>query len=188
MPFVVSETEARRDVTIAGLKLTLRLDRIDRLENGQELIVDYKSSEIGPSAWAGERPDDVQLPLYATFAAPDALEGLVFARVRPGQTKFYGRVRDASSLQPGLNRQNALVKNPLTGQQLEEWRNKIERLAEDFLAGRADVDPKDPRKTCEQCHLHTVCRIYENQSLAAALDEDDNEQREEDRESAGIDA
>jgi hypothetical protein len=44
----------------------------------------------------------------------------------------------------------------------------MERLAGDFLAGHAAVDPKLPGKTCESCHLHAVCRIYDNQPLAAA--------------------
>ena len=169
LPFTVAGTEILREVAIAGLMLKVRLDRVDRLENGKALIVDYKSSDVGPSAWAGERPDDVQLPLYATFgSAEEDLEGLVFARVRPGEAKFCGRVRDAAgTLQQVLNARNGLVKDPLTELQMEDWRERIERLGEDFLEGRAEVDPKEPGKTCESCHLHAVCRIYESQPLAA---------------------
>jgi probable DNA repair protein len=173
LPFTVAETEARRDITIAGLKFHLRLDRVDELQAGGNLIIDYKSGEVGPSAWDGDRPDDVQLPLYAAFAVEKNLAGLVFARVRPGDSNFYGRVRDAAgSLLSNLNRQNSLVKDPLTDDQLAEWRYRMERLAGDFLAGHAAVDPKLPGKTCESCHLHAVCRIYENQPLAAASGED----------------
>jgi ATP-dependent helicase/nuclease subunit B len=182
LPFRVAETEARREITVAGLKLTLRLDRIDQLQDGGRLIIDYKSSEVGPKAWEGDRPDDVQLPLYATFAAPDTLEGLLFARLRSGKTQFHGLVRDAAgSLLAGLGKQSSLVKNPLTDRQLDEWHDRIEQLGRDFLTGRAEVDPKDPAKTCERCHLHVVCRIYENQPLAALADED--EDRDEDQES-----
>ena len=180
LPFRVAETEARHEVTIAGLKLILRLDRIDRLPSGGRLIIDYKSSDVGPKAWSGERPDDIQLPLYATFAAPDDLEGLVFARVRPGEAEFCGRVRDAaSSLRPDLSKQNSLLRDPLTDLQLDQWRSRIEQLGEAFVSGRADVNPKDPAKTCARCHLHAVCRIYENQPLAASLDEDNEEANED---------
>jgi ATP-dependent helicase/nuclease subunit B len=193
LPFTVSGTEVMRRVTVAGLALKVRLDRVDRLQNGNVLIVDYKSSDVGPKAWAGERPDDVQLPLYATFAAPEEdLEGLVFARVRPGEkTKFCGRVRDAAgTLQPGLSARNGLVKDPLTELQLEDWRERIERLGEDFLAGRAEVDPKEPGKTCDSCHLHAVCRIYESQPLAAGADdtEDSGDDGEEQENAGGGDA
>jgi RecB family exonuclease len=175
LPFVVAGTEVRRQVTIAGVTLKVRLDRLDRVGNGKALIVDYKSGDVGPKAWAGERPDDVQLPLYATFAEDEEdLEGLVFARVRPGEkTKLCGRVRDAAgTLLDGLSGQNGLVKDPLTEQQMAEWRERIERLGEDFVEGRAEADPKEPGKTCETCHLHAVCRIYESQPLAADPEED----------------
>jgi RecB family exonuclease len=168
----VAETEVKREVTIAGLTFRLRLDRIDELPDGGKLVIDYKSGEVGPKAWSGDRPDDVQLPLYATFAVPEDLEGLVFARVRPGQTKFYGRLRSAAaSLRHDLTRRDKLVSDPLTGQQLEEWRERIEQLGADFIAGRADVDPKSPGKTCQTCHLHVVCRIYEDQAFAPHSDE-----------------
>jgi hypothetical protein len=41
----------------------------------------------------------------------------------------------------------------------------IEQLARDFLAGRADVDPLDPEKTCRHCGLQTLCRIAEQTLL-----------------------
>ncbi len=48
-------------------------------------------------------------------------------------------------------------------------------MALDFLAGRADVDPRDYPKTCERCGLQALCRIQENQpqSDAEAGNEDE---------------
>jgi hypothetical protein len=153
---------------------------VDRLEDGSQLVIDYKSSEVGPSAWVGERPDDVQLPLYATYAVRGELGGLVFGRVRAGDSRFLGRVRNAAtSLLPGLASTSGLVKDPLTDMQLDEWRKRIERLGDDFLTGRAEVDPKDPVKVCGKCRLHAVCRIYENQPLAAMPGEDDEDNAED---------
>jgi len=78
-------------------------------------------------------------------------------------------------LTSGLHPSNGLVKDPLTDDQLDQWRRLIERLGADFMSGRADVNPKDPVKTCERCHLHAVCRINENQTVdvLVAGDEDD---------------
>ena len=56
------------------------------------------------------------------------------------------------------------------------WRNYIEQLARDFLAGRADVDPRDYPETCERCGLQALCRIQENQP---GLDADEDEDAEE---------
>jgi len=176
-PFTVTGTEGRQEVTVAGLTLRLRMDRVDILADGSKLVIDYKSSDVGPSAWRGARPDDVQLPLYGAFAVREGLEGLVFGRVRPGEMKFCGRVRDADGLlMAGLHSSNGLVKDPLTEEQLDAWRELIEGLGADFLAGRADVNPKDPVKTCERCHLHAVCRINENQSLATFATEDESDE------------
>ncbi len=172
LPFRVASTEIDQEVTVAGLSMKVRLDRVDEFAGGARLIVDYKSSNVGPSAWRGDRPDDVQLPLYATFAVLDQLEGLVFGRIRPGNVELCGRVRDAkTSLRADLTNQSGLVKDKLTDEQLMEWRSLIERLANDFLAGRAEADPKDPVKTCASCHLHGICRIQE-QPLPVNSDDD----------------
>jgi len=174
-PFTVAETEVKREITIAGLTLRLRLDRIDEVADGS-LVIDYKTGPVGPSAWEGDRPDDIQLPLYATFAVSESLEGLVFARVRPGETQFTGRVRNPNTtLLADLSPSSAIARNPLNDQQLDDWREKIEQLGKDFLAGRAQVDPKDPRKTCKTCHLQAVCRIHERTTLLADEDSEDEE-------------
>jgi probable DNA repair protein len=183
--FEVAETEASRTISLEGLLLKLRLDRIDRLCDGSLLVIDYKSGNVSPSSWDLPRPDDVQLPLYAGFALErekEPLGGLVFAKVRPGDQSFAGRVFDpASTLLSGLGKTTALVKNPLSAEDLIDWRNTIEQLARDFLAGRAEVDPRDYPKTCERCGLQTLCRIQESQAQESHLalgDEDESEDGE----------
>jgi hypothetical protein len=87
----------------------------------------------------------------------------VFAKLRAGQLEFAGRAVDAAgALLANLSRGSALVKKSLTSEQLLAWRGYIEQLARDFLAGRADLDPRDYPKTCDSCGLHAICRIHEN--------------------------
>ena len=174
--FEVADTEVKRTVHLAGLTLDLRLDRIDRMKDGSLLVIDYKSGYVSPNAWETPRPDDVQLPLYAGFALePDELlGGLVFASVLPGKVKFAGQVGDAAAtLFAGLKGTSSLSKNKLTDEQLNDWRKCIEQLAKDFVAGKAEVDPRDYRKTCKRCSLETLCRIQERQEQLD--DEDDSE-------------
>jgi ATP-dependent helicase/nuclease subunit B len=66
-------------------------------------------------------------------------------------------------LDPDIHRGSGLVKNPLTPAQLTEWRETIEQLARDFIAGRADVNPSDYPATCELCGLYTLCRVRERE-------------------------
>jgi probable DNA repair protein len=177
VPFTVAATEANARPAIAGLALKVRLDRMDRLNDDSLLVIDYKSGTVSPSSWDLPRPDDVQLPLYAGFALADRREnvgGLVFAQIRAGKHKeFLGRLKDArSTLMSGLSARQALVKRPLTDNEVSAWRTYIEEMARDFVAGRAEVHPRDYPKTCERCGLQALCRIQENPPQAE--DEDSN--------------
>jgi probable DNA repair protein len=170
MDFEVSETEAERTIHLAGLTFDVRLDRIDRLNDNSLLVIDYKSGDVTPKSWDLPRPDDVQLPLYAGFALDhekEELGGMVFAKVRAGEYEFVGRVGNAkTTLLANLSGSNGLVKNSLTAELLIDWREAIEKLAHDFLAGDAAVDPREYPKTCERCGLQTLCRVQEPENRA----------------------
>lgn len=176
--FTIEKTEADRIVQIAGLTLNLRLDRIDRLNDGSMLVIDYKSGDVSPKSWNLPRPDDVQLPLYAGFALDkgEQLGGLVFAKVRAGERAFAGYMRDArSTLVASLNGSNGLVRFPLSDALLDDWRTYIDRLAQDFVEGRADVDPRERPRTCERCGLQSVCRILESDDLLLSEEDEEDE-------------
>ena len=172
--FTVSGTEQKTPVVIAGLSLDLRLDRQDVLEDGSVLIVDYKTGSNGtPGQWATTRPEDVQLPLYATFGVDQVPGsdpgGLVFARVKAGEMEFAGRLRNPLQVLPAAGKSSSLVKNPLSDAQLVEWKFQIEKLALDFLNGHADLNPRDIQDTCENCKLSALCRIKERRDVSAPL-------------------
>ncbi len=170
IPFYVLDTEQKTSVSVDGLPLKVRLDRIDRLIDGTLLVIDYKSGDVSPSDWDLPRPDDVQLPLYADFALgldSSIIGGLVFAKVRAGDTEFSGKVRDAkATLRANLRGNTNLVKKPLDSEQLSAWKQYIEEIALDFLAGRAVVNPRDYPETCERCGLQVICRVSENPPLS----------------------
>jgi probable DNA repair protein len=173
LPFTIAETESARTIRIADLELDLRLDRIDRLNDGSMLVIDYKTGDVSPKAWELPRPDDVQLPVYAGYALNDELGGLVFAKIRAGKFEFAGRMTDSNAtLFNNLKRTTALAKKPLTAEQLSAWKTYIEKLARDFVSGRADVDPREYPVTCDQCGLHAVCRIHENRAQFESEDEE----------------
>ena len=172
--FTVAETEADRTISLAGLTFNVRLDRIDRLNDSTVLVIDYKGGIVSPKSWQLPRPDDVQLPLYAGFAlnADEVLGGLVFAKLRAGDQAFTGHVADTgATLFAGLNGNNSLIKAALTAEQLIDWKDCIEQLAADFLAGRADVNPRENPRPCERCDLQTICRIQESEDVFENQDE-----------------
>jgi RecB family exonuclease len=176
VPFLVEQTEAKANPTIADLTLRLRLDRVDRLNDGSLLVIDYKTGDVATKVWDLPRPDDVQLPLYAGFAVDPAvgqIGGIAFARLRAGKCEFKGRVRAArATLDSALRANNSLVKQPLTLEDLAAWHDEIESLAHDFLAGRAYVNPREYPTTCQYCELKALCRVQE---MRDAGDVNDNE-------------
>jgi len=185
--FEVAGTEVDSTIELGGLTLRVRLDRVDRLTDDTLLVIDYKTGNVSPKSWDLPRPDDVQLPLYAGFALNEdsgasvagEVSGLVFAKIRPGEMTFAGRVGDAqTTLLADLKGGHALVKNPLTAEQLIDWRNCIEQLALDFVEGRSEVDPREAPKTCEWCGLQALCRIQESQPIVIG-DEDSEEAENE---------
>jgi probable DNA repair protein len=179
VPFTVEQTEAEGAATIENLTLSLRLDRIDRLTDGSLLVIDYKTGNVSPQSWNLPRPDDVQLPLYAGFALGEEPAGLLFAKLRPGQSEFVGRMQNATAtLKSDLSARSALAKNKLTADQMRSWRESIGQLTRDFLAGRADVDPREYPATCDRCGLHALCRVHENHDVLSS-DEADEELADE---------
>jgi ATP-dependent helicase/nuclease subunit B len=46
-------------------------------------------------------------------------------------------------------------------------------MADDFVHGRAEVNPRDFPKTCERCGLQSVCRVQEPENRSSV--EEDSE-------------
>ncbi|HEU4924235.1 MAG TPA: PD-(D/E)XK nuclease family protein, partial [Burkholderiales bacterium] len=158
-PFEVLFTEQQRDLEVAGLQFQSRIDRMDKLIEGEmsggHVLIDYKSGRmLGTRQWEGPRPDDPQLPLYAV-TAPEDLAAVVFAKLRPGEMRFIGFSRN-----PNLIPQVNVPGKPWPAL-LAAWKKDAEALGTGFASGDARVDPKEGLDTCRNCELHTLCRVYE---------------------------
>ena len=171
-PFSVEACEQRLpDVHIGDLRLNLRADRIDLLPDGTRLLLDYKTGRISPAAWKGDRPDEPQLPLYAAYGNVDNLSGVLFAKIRAGETGFEGRVRDAlGQLSPNLGAKQVIVTDPYSDTLRDSWARALENLALEFLQGVATVTPREPL-VCRNCSLPALCRKAEL-DVVSADDED----------------
>lgn len=153
-PFTMLQQEEGRRVTLGGLHLNIRADRVDRLETGELVILDYKTGECHPSDWDGPRPEEPQLPIYAVTAeSPPA--GVFFGRLKSAALGFRG-LTGSDGIVPGVQ---APGDQSSLGETIEEWREVLHRLGRDFKAGHAMVDPKHPPRTCRHCALPGLCRI-----------------------------
>ncbi|HZL29162.1 MAG TPA: PD-(D/E)XK nuclease family protein, partial [Acidobacteriaceae bacterium] len=156
-PFTVLAIETEEKVIVGPLTLSVRMDRIDRIE-GEEpgfVYVDYKTgASANPNSWIGERPDDPQLPVYALLSQPGELKGLAFAKVRAGKGMVWLGYQAEAGILP-MKRPSTVNLDVL----IEEWRHTLTGLAEDFSNGRASVSPKDFAVNCARCAQRLLCRV-----------------------------
>jgi probable DNA repair protein len=164
-PFTVVAMEDKRELRVAGLTLSGRIDRLDKLASGGHAVIDYKSGNPTPNDWQGERPNDPQLPLYA-LNAPEPISAVAFAKLKTGGMRFMGfaRAKDAiPKLKPAENWDTLLA----------GWQAELESLGAGFASGEARVDPKELLATCRYCDLQPLCRVHER--LSALGDEGEDE-------------
>src|ERR1700693_4864798 len=106
---------------------------------------------VNPTGGDGDRPDEPQLPLYCA-TSDEPIAGAAFALIRIGELGFRGGTEEGVSL-PALK--GMRLETPRSfGEQIEEWRSVLERLAVNFGAGLAEVDPKPD--ACELCGLRAL--------------------------------
>ncbi|HET7306900.1 MAG TPA: PD-(D/E)XK nuclease family protein [Gammaproteobacteria bacterium] len=156
-PFQVVAREFKATLSLASLVLQLRIDRIDRLNDGGEAVVDYKTGAIGGDVWGGERPDEPQLPAYALSRDGNVTAVLFGSLHRDDKFGWRGIASDLTGIQPLYRGADDV--DPRTLQR--EWRVVLQDLAAAFRDGDARVDPKDIRNTCKYCGLQALCRIAE---------------------------
>lgn len=66
--FQVLACEKSHEVDIAGIQVKLVIDRIDQLDDGRQLILDYKTGrQQNVRSWAQDRITEPQLPIYAVW-------------------------------------------------------------------------------------------------------------------------
>ncbi len=170
-PFRVEERERSGELDLGGVTVRYRLDRVDRLEEGGLVILDYKTGRPHCKDWFGERPEEPQMPLYALARAggeknrTEPLAALAYAQLRGERQSFIGLSRAGEPL-PGVAADGGGRRRSGPGADLAdwpgveaEWRRILTTLAVDYKQGLASVDPLP--KACDHCQLTPLCRIHE---------------------------
>ena len=144
LPFAVAQVEKNHEWRHGALHLKLRLDRIDALADGRNVIVDYKTGVAAAKPepdWSRSRPVNVQLPFYASVLADAAggeVAGLVLAQIHARQVAAQG-LADEDLGMPGITlAADSKYFDGLTWPEIRQrWRSAIESLADEYVAGHA---------------------------------------------------
>ena len=172
-PFEVANVEEDARLIIGDVEFSVRLDRVDALEDGRRVIIDYKGGQASINAWAGDRPDEPQMPLYAV-THPEPVAAVAFARLKRGSDFGFAGLAESGDILPGTaafdqdRRAQRFIPDrearpgampPSWEEMFENWRGVLENLANEFRQGIASVNPK-PR-ACDWCDQHLLCRVHE---------------------------
>jgi ATP-dependent helicase/nuclease subunit B len=152
--FSVAQLEDSQQHLLAGHPIRVRMDRVDRLEDGRVIVIDYKSGAARPFRPLDERPEQPQLLIYASLAGAAAVAGVAAVHVNAEGSRWCGAAADRDLL-PTLGRSRA--PSAPWPELLAHWRRVVDGLVLDFVAGESAVDPLPG--VCRNCHLPALCRI-----------------------------
>ncbi len=147
-PFRVLGCEQVVTWTCGGLEIKGRIDRIDEVA-GERIVIDYKTGATPTVDWTVARPAHPQLLFYAA-AQGVPVAGIAYAKIGAREMGYKAWVR-----RPGLLPGAEVVNDWPTV--TAAWKDLLEGLAQDFVAGRADVDPLPD--ACAHCGRESLCRV-----------------------------
>ena len=147
--FHAASLEQSFPLLVDRLQINVRVDRIDKVADGQ-LVIDYKTGKQSTPDPETGLEDAPQLFAYALL--DDTISGMVYGVVKSGMSDLFGIQADS---QAGESRRLTKVQD--WQQARSSWRHKLDQLARNHIAGEARVEPR--RGACRYCHLSALCRI-----------------------------
>ena len=165
--FSVQACEATHTLHIEGLEITCRIDRIDALEDGGLVVIDYKTgSPPALKTWSETRIHEPQLPLYASLALQNQqVVAACFAHVNNKEAKFSG-ISAVPEHIPGISAFGKLRSDSpfLTFENLNtliaHWQNSLQSIALEIKNGVATVQFTDQNDLL-YCDVKPLLRLPE---------------------------
>ncbi|MDP3560362.1 MAG: PD-(D/E)XK nuclease family protein, partial [Legionellaceae bacterium] len=148
--FAVYATEKPMQLSLPPLNLTVKIDRIDQLEDGSLCIIDYKTSLPGSASWRSERPQDPQLLLYAL--SDERIVALWYSALK--QQKIQIKGISAVKIHPDIG---ALRKDEHWEDLQKQWQHHLEQLAQEIHEGKCSPTPHQAA-LCQRCAYKGLCR------------------------------
>ncbi len=136
--FRVAAQEEKIPFQLGELNLSMRIDRIDQLEDGSVMLIDYKTGNANIKGFADERPEEPQLLLYA-LATNQPLSALCFGQVSASKGVALKGVTSQDNLTAGLINLETAGLGSTWALTLDLWRERLGALAKEFATGDAEA-------------------------------------------------
>ena len=142
-PFKVIGTEVPREIELSGLKFSIVIDRIDQLNDGSLIIIDYKTGQPVLSSLFRDPIAEPQLLLYAISESSHQqnVAGIVFMQAHLKACKYIGVTEEPDMLK-GVTALRDYKNNPYPddfSEAIQTWKQILEQIAEDFKHGNAQL-------------------------------------------------
>ena len=172
-PFEVVACEQEAVVEIEKIRVRMFVDRIDLLDDGRRVIIDYKTgATIDTKNWASERITEPQLPIYASVAASEPVAAVVFAKVLADKPAFSG-IAEQGDLLPGVRalgdpkeKRFDPERFPDWAAVIEHWHERLHAVAREVREGVAGVMVAD-ENALVYCPVLPLLRLAERERLLA---------------------
>jgi probable DNA repair protein len=151
--FRIAQLEEPQQVELAGVPLRFRMDRLDRLDDGRVVVIDYKSGAAQSFRPLAARPRQVQLLAYALLAEGD-VAGVAAVHLNAGEVSWRGAAAQAELLPRLVKPRGPTAPWP---ELRAHWRVVVDALTLEFASGAAAVQPQPG--ACRLCHLEALCRV-----------------------------
>lgn len=169
--FSVVALEKKYSTTLAGLDLSLRVDRIDTTEDLACLVIDYKTGTASPNSWLPPRLMEPQMPLYAV-TIPET-DGIAFQRVPASGSITMTGFANKEDEKKKLKTVPELLGEDFYEAKLK-WKDTLENTVREFKNGEASVNPINVKTVCQYCHLMGFCRQFTDITFELETPELDN--------------
>ncbi|HSI28209.1 MAG: PD-(D/E)XK nuclease family protein [Methylophilus sp.] len=168
--FKVKLIEEKFTPLIEGIQVTLIIDRVDALEDGRLVVIDYKTGSAPDyKNWASDKITEPQLPIYAAFILQEEdIAAVCFGKLRLTDGGFTGVAAEdeiVSGIKAFNHEKNKLF-DPLAFPDwpsiLQHWRSQITKTAQALKAGEAAV-VFESEQDLDYCDVLPLLRLPERQ-------------------------
>ena len=146
--FRIHSLEQSLELNIDGWPFKLRYDRMDELDTGQYVLIDYKTSIPSPLPWHKERPIHPQILMYAL--ANSTIQGLMYLAFG----KDF-RINGISAQELQIDGVKQTKHNWTSLQQ--HWLAELRELITEIRQGHCQPTPQ--ASMCKTCDYQSLCRV-----------------------------
>lgn len=158
--FKVVGFEQSEQICFSDLPLRLTIDRVDELEDGRKVIIDYKTGSVKTNQWLGDRPEQPQIPLYV-LCSTSPVAAATFAVINVTSQQFVGFSETDNAL-PNVTPPGHKNNEPESWSELlHQWQRGLTQLADEFKQGLASVQFYHINSKQYQQELEPLNRIAE---------------------------